>query len=329
MHIILRTARRLAGRRAGLAAMTTAALALAMTTAAALPAHAASHSVGRSSCGITAVVHLHGKTFRIHRYGRFGIVPIKGHSVATSQPAGRRCKASPQVTTSGLLYNGGPVENNPVVYLDFWGSQWDSDSNGVAQYMQDLFNGLGAAGDNWSTTMTQYPDGNGNPPVFSGPVLGGVWVDDSAPAPQQASANDIAAEAANAAGVFGVSGPDADVFVLSPSGTNPDGFPNTGFCAWHDWNGTTAYTNMPYVLDAGAGCGENSVQGPLDGFSIVGGHEYAEAVTDPVPSSGWVDSSGEEIGDLCAWTNLGTVSLSTGTFAMQPLYSNADGGCVM
>jgi hypothetical protein len=41
--------------------------------------------------------------------------------------------------------------------------------------------------------------------------------------------------------------------VVSPSGTSPDGFPNTGFCAWHDWNGTTAYTNMPYVLDAGSG----------------------------------------------------------------------------
>ena len=107
-------------------------------------------------------------------------------------------------------------------------------------------------------------------------------------------------------------------FVVSPSGTSPDGFPNSGFCAWHDWNGTTAYTNMPYVLDAGAGCGADSVQNQLDGFSIVGGHEYAEAITDPKPASGWVDASGEEIGDLCAWQNLTALSLSTGTFAIQP-----------
>ena len=126
-----------------------------------------------------------------------------------------------------------------------------------------------------------------------------------------------------------VSGPDADIFVVSPSGTNPDGFPNAGFCAWHDWNGTTAYTNMPYVLDAGSSCGADSVQNQLDGFSIVGGHEYAEAVTDPEPSSGWVgQSDGEEIGDLCAWTDLQAISFDTGTFAMQPLWSDNDNGCV-
>ena len=116
--------------------------------------------------------------------------------------------------------------------------------------------------------------------------------------------------------------------MLSPSGTQPDNFPNAGFCAWHDWNGNVAYTNMPYVLDAGSSCGANSVQNQLDGFSIVGGHEYAEAVTDPEPASGWVDPNGPENGDLCAWDNDQTVSFSSGTFAMQPTYSNSAGGCV-
>ena len=88
--------------------------------------------------------------------------------------------------------------------------------------------------------------------------------------------------------------------MVSPSGTSPDGFPNTGFCAWHDWNGNVAYTNMPYVLDAGSSCGANSVQSQLDGFSIVGGHEYAEAVTDPEPSSGWVDSQRRRRSATCA-----------------------------
>jgi serine protease len=85
---------------------------------------------------------------------------------------------------------------------------------------------------------------------------------------------------------------------------------------------------MPYVLDAGSGCGANSVQNQLDGFSIVGGHEYAEAVTDPEPASGWVDSSGQEIGDLCAWQGLTTLSLPSGSYAIQPLWSNNAGGCV-
>jgi len=168
---------------------------------------------------------------------------------------------------------------------------------------------------------------------FRGAVLGGTWFDNSAPAPAAASQSDLAAEAVAAAQYFGVSGDDVDIFVLSPSGTQPDGFPNAGFCAWHDYTssspGNIPYTNMPYVLDAGSSCGANSVQNQLDGFSIVGGHEYAEAITDPEPSSGWVDSSGQEIGDKCAGQNLSALSLSTGTFAVQPLWGNNDSGCTL
>jgi hypothetical protein len=243
------------------------------------------------------------------------------HVMGMRGPHARATAAS-----SGLLYGGGPVEHTPRVYLVFWGSQWDSDGNGVESYLQNYFSGVGTGSDNWSTIMTQYPDNNGAP-AFGSSVLGGVWVDDGSAAPGTASQSQLSDEANNGASHFGVSGPDADIFVVSPSGTHPDNFPNSGFCAWHDWNGNVAYTNMPYVLDAGSSCGANSVQNSLDGFSIVGGHEYAEAVTDPEPSSGWVDSSGEEIGDLCAWQGLTTLSLPAGSFAIQPLWSNSAGGC--
>jgi serine protease len=200
-------------------------------------------------------------------------------------------------------------------------------------YLQDFFTGLGGSGDNWSTITSQYADSSGQGPAFGGPVLGGTWFDNSAPAPASASQSDLAAEAVTAAQYFGVSGDNVDIFVLSPSGTQPDGFPNAGWCAWHDYtsssSGNIPYTNMPYVLDAGASCGANSVQGQLDGFSIVGGHEYAEAITDPEPASGWVDSAGAEIGDKCAWQNLSTLSLPAGSFAVQPLWSNNDSGCTL
>jgi len=312
-----------------LAAVGALAVAAAMTTAASSPAQAANRPAPATACrGVSHVVHLDGKVFHVKTFGRFGIVPMRGHRMAPNQPA-TRCRPAAPAVSGALTYGGGPVATSPVVYLDFWGSQWDSDTNGVEQYMQSLFSGLGDSSDTWSTTMTQYTDGSGNPVTFSGGVLAGTWVDDSAPAPSSASQADLAAEAQNAAAQFGVSGPDVDIFVVSPSGTSPDGFPNTGFCAWHDWNGTTGYTNMPYVLDAGSSCGADSVQSQLDGFSIVGGHEYAEAVTDPEPSSGWTDTSnGEEIGDLCAWQNLQAISLDTGSFAMQPLWSDNDGGCV-
>jgi len=43
-------------------------------------------------------------------------------------------------------------------------------------------------------------------------------------------------------------------------------------------------------------------------------HEQGETESDPFPSAGWVDASGAENGDKCAWT---------------PLWSNAGlGACV-
>ncbi len=237
--------------------------------------------------------------------------------------------ASPRISTGTLSYGGGPTQHASAVYLDFWGSQWNSDGNGVEAYMQNLFNGLGTSGDAWSRVTSQYTDSSGLGPSFSGAELHGVWSDNASSAPSNASASAISSEANRAASHFGVSGVNVQIVVLSPSGTHPDGFPNTGFCAWHDYNGSVPYTNMPYVLDAGASCGENSVRSALDGFSIVEGHEYAETLTDPEPSSGYVASDGEENGDLCAWTNLGAISLPTGSFAMQPTWSNRVNGCAM
>src|SRR5207253_2008561 len=73
-------------------------------------------------------------------------------------------------------------------------------------------------------------------------------------------------------------------------------------------NGNLSYSYMPYQPDAGAACGQNFVNanGYFDGFSIVGGHEYAETITDPYPNSGWLDGRGAENGDKCAWISSGT-----------------------
>ena len=122
----------------------------------------------------------------------------------------------------------------------------------------------------------------------------------------------------------------------------------TSWCAWHDepTSGTNmAYAYMPYIPDAGANCGMNFVNptnnsygnGYFDGFSIVGGHEYAEAATDPHPERtssnfGWITStgsSGEEIGDLCAWASNSTdITVGSHSDAVQPLWSNASSSCV-
>jgi serine protease len=97
---------------------------------------------------------------------------------------------------------------------------------------------------------------------------------------------------------------------------------------------------MPYVTDAGAGCGVSFVNsgpaGALDGVTIVGGHEYAETITDQFPVGGWPESIGNENGDKCAWIRTGqgasqNISLATGSFAVQSTWANdfncGAGGC--
>lgn len=100
----------------------------------------------------------------------------------------------------------GPVAHAVAVYLDFWGSQWNSDANGVEQYQQSFFAGLGQPDDNWSTINSQYTDSTGQGPSFDGPVLAGVWADNGSPAPQSASQSAVAAEAVTAAQDFNDNG---------------------------------------------------------------------------------------------------------------------------
>jgi serine protease len=245
------------------------------------------------------------------------------------------------------------------------------DTKGAAPYMQKWIKGLGTNGELWSGVMTQYCDGPlvakgattcpaGAPHVgypTGGGVLAGVWYDNSAAAPSAATGHQIGAEAVKAAAHFGnntaASNRYVQYVIMSPTGTKPDGFntPNGGFCAWHDYTGDTtltggavastagdiAFTNMPYVTDMGTSCGQSSVSSVLDGFSIVGGHEYAETVTDQNPAGGWINqtgssSNGQENGDECAWISSGQgatalVAMSTGSFAMQSTWSNDTNRC--
>lgn len=251
-----------------------------------------------------------------------GYVWQRGHA-----PAG----AINALGSGNLVYHGGPVQHTSRVYLLFWGSQWSSDPNGVEAYLYYYTHGICSSGDNWVSVTFQYTDSSGGHPTCNNGVAFQGWAQDTSTAPANATQAQLAAEAAAGADYFGAAGADVQIVVLSPSGTHPDGFPNSGFCAWHDYTTDSAgqivpFTNMPYVLDAGSGCGENSVQGALDGFSIVEGHEFAETLTDPALSAYW-DAAGYENGDKCAWTNLFAQSTPYGSFAQQPTWSNATSSC--
>lgn len=279
-----------------------------------------------------------------------GVVPAAG----TRAPARAAAASGCREPNCDLSYNGGPVQHAPQVYLLLWGPGWSA-SSAAYSYLSSFYEGLGGSPrDTWSAITSQYGDGSSHP-GFGSPVFKGVWKDTSAP-PANVTPDDLAAEAdwlVSHLGITGASLASAQVVVASEPGTCfSDGFVGScgkpsksgSYCAWHSYSGRVSFTNLPYLLDAGADCGEHWINpgsaGTYDGFSMVAGHEYAESITDPQISA-WYDPadtiSGGEIADKCAWGGAswgggdpeGDVTLSTGRFAMQSLWSNAGGRCVM
>jgi len=328
---------------------------------------------GTASAGETASTpgHSHGKK----------VYPTTGNGKSSNRHAAGAASGSGKLTYGGAVDGIGVTTGTPKVYIVFYGSQWGTagtdansnmtftgDSKGEAPRVQQLMKGIGTNNETWSGVMTQYCEGIaagastcpstaahvGYP---TGGAYAGVWYDNSAAAPSQATGHQLAAEAVKAAGHFGnttgASNRSAQYVIASPTGTHPDGF-NTisaNWCAWHDWNGDTtlgggaaassygdvAFTNLPYLTDMGSSCGQNYVNagtsGTLDGVTIVEGHEYAETITDQNPAGGWIDSAGYENADKCAWNGVGgtggaqNVAFADGSFAMQATYSNDITGC--
>ena len=239
-------------------------------------------------------------------------------------------------SANNLNYGGGPVQLVPKVYLVFWGFTGPNDTahdpDGMATYLINFFTATG--GSTWIATDTQYYQTIGGTSYITNPTaqLAGTWYDSSGPLPVYTDSQ-VAAEAVKAVSHFGYSA-NANYVVVTPTHTLEPGF-IAEWCAYHSTTtsgaNTVAYTDLPYQPDAMSNCGEGSVNSPgtLDGASIVGGHEEAETQTDPGAGNGWVDSSGSEIGDKCAWTNLQDTSFPNGsTFPTQPLWSNATASCV-
>ena len=286
-----------------------------------------------------------------------GLAPLNQAAHTRSDVNTSTDYAGPAAAAAGgpLVANGGAVLTTPRVFISYWGPEWSAgfstggySSAQARQYVESFFSGVGGSG--WAASNQQYcsnaPVGSSTCaglPTVGNPAgqLAGAWIDNTA-VPASPNSGDIAWAAVRAAQHFGQI-PGAIYMVLTPSGKSEVGF-GTQWCAWH---GATyistsgpalAYGYIPYMPDAGSKCGVNYINpsdgfghGWFDGYSIVGGHEYAEALTDPFPSSGWVDSAGNENGDKCAWSRgqAGNTILASGVFAVQPIWSNQAGGCVL
>jgi serine protease len=263
--------------------------------------------------------------------------------------------AAPNAVTNSLMtYHGGPISSAPMVYINYWGSQWNTGfstggyTSAQAQtYINGFFGAVG--GSSWGQIDVQYCQGvavgttncgsSGTHVGNQTGLLGGTWVDTTS-LPRRITQTSIANAATRLMNHFGYSA-NAIYFVFTPSGHSMSGF-GTQWCAWHDnvntSSGQMAYAYQPYSPNAGTSCGMNFVNGTnnsfgngyFDGFSITAGHEWAEAETDMTPSTSvaWQGPGGgsDENADKCAWNNNGgvstNISLGGHNYAVQPIWSN-------
>ncbi len=296
------------------------------------------------------------------RYLEPGQRPVIIHPTVEAAKQARKGGGS---SSNNLYYHGGTsdgllgaigVETAPRIYLVFWGSQWtNNDPSGEASILENFLSG--ASGSPWLNSVAQYCqsvasgtyfcNGAGTPAGNTTGEYISYWYDNSSAAPSHPTQSDLANEAVRAASHFGNTSPSDNVsaqyVIATATGNSSTGF-GKQYCAYHSsisssTSGDVAYTNLPYITDAGASCGANfNGLGPDAGITIVEGHEAAETITDQFPSGGWLDSSGYENGDKCAWISSGQgasadVSFSTGSYPVQSLWSNAfnsgAGGCVL
>ena len=218
-----------------------------------------------------------------------------------------------------LTYRGGPLLTSVETFLFFWGEAW--------QQQQDLMEKLSAFFDYIvaSPLIDQLAEYNVQDYTISHGSRTGAIVLRSSPGTDVTDADvqrliqdEIASDPAVAQPA-----PDSLYYVFLPPGVTSglDGASScVNFCGYHDAiEGKLFYAVMPYPDCAGC-AGGLSV---LDALTSTSSHELCEAITDPIPGTGFYDDQNGEIGDICAWQ-----TKELGGYAVQLEWSNRQGRCV-
>ena len=112
-------------------------------------------------------------------------------------------------------------------------------------------------------------------------LLGGTWFDNATAEPTNATAAQIAGEAVKAATHFGNTTQTPNLndqyVIVSATGTHPDGFPNSGFCAYHNFT-NSADGNASNTSSTDQTANATQTGGSSSCLSGCGGAGQAQAV---------------------------------------------------
>ena len=219
-----------------------------------------------------------------------------------------------------LVYFGGALLTNVQVYNIFWGKKWSAAPGaGIATQLNDFYKAILV-----SPLIDQLAEYNvPGQSIGHGSLIGSKIITANAPV---GSLTDTTVRTQLKAWISAHTVPQTtrntlyfiylDPGIVSIMGGSKS---CTSYCGYHDAVGKVYYAVMPYPSCAGC-------LGGLAAFDALTGtssHELCEAITDPVPGSGWYDNHNGEIGDICAW-NFKKVA----GYTVQLEWSNAQNKCV-
>lgn len=220
-----------------------------------------------------------------------------------------------------LTYRNGPLIPNVEVFTIFWGNLWGQTptSTTMMEKLNQFFTAILV-----SPLIDQLAEYNvPDQTIGHGSFIGTKVISANAPA-GSVTDSAIQAQLTNWIKAGTVPNPTENTLYfiyLDPKVVSIMGGSKScqSYCGYHSNVGNVYYSVMPYPTCSGCLGGMNA----FDALTGTSSHELCEAITDPVPGSGWYDDTNGEIGDICAW-NFKTVA----GYTVQLEWSNQQNKCV-
>jgi hypothetical protein len=219
-----------------------------------------------------------------------------------------------------LTYSGGPLLTKVQVYNIFWGKKWSAGAGAaIATKLNDFYKAILV-----SPLIDQLAEYSvPGKSIGHGSFLGSKVITANAPVGSVTDAT-IRTQLQKWISAHSVPPTTSNTlyFVyLDPGIASIMGGSKscTSYCGYHDAAGKAYYAVMPYPSCAGCLGGLTA----FDALTGTSSHELCEAITDPVPGSGWYDAQNGEIGDICPWKFKKVVG-----FNVQLEWSNLQKKCV-
>lgn len=225
----------------------------------------------------------------------------------------------PRAAAPELTYRGGPLLVNAEVVALYWGSQWHDDPLATLRSRLDGFLDF--------VLTSELIDQLGEYSVPGSTIGHGMRVAssvlDAVPTTPSLSDQQLRDGLRSALPSLPAPSPNRLYSISLPPNVavGMDGGRSCQtFCGYHDAiDNEIFYTVLPYP-----GC--SGCVGDLDEFDALTSttsHELAEAITDPVPGTGWYDDANGEVGDICAWQ-----TKRLGDYVVQLEWSNQAAACI-